>query len=214
MRRPARWLLTALLVGGSIGCGHQQFGALMYHMGLFPAKSIPAQFELTAGPLLILIDDDYELLTSPTVSDALVDRIATNLREAKVNRNVISKERLNTMRQAEVKYAQRSIGELGRRFDAEQVLWLQITDFRATKEFEDVGVAARFTLRVKVFDPNATAKAKMRLWPNSREGEFVTIEMSASQIQPLKTDADIARRLTTEAARKVAELFYKHPPEE
>ena len=102
MKRPARWLLTALLLGGSIGCGHQQFGALMYHMGLFPAKDIPAQFELAKGPLLILVDDDFELLTSPTVSDALVDRIAANLREAKVNRNVISKERLNTMRQAEV----------------------------------------------------------------------------------------------------------------
>ncbi len=192
------------------GCGGETFGGLLYHLFLPHSSRVAAEFTLADGPLVILVDDDWEQLTWPPARDLLIDEIAKHLRQAKAVNRVFSSQKVNALRRADPKFNERSISELGRELGAKQVLWLQVREFVATTEFDTVSQAARCTLRVKVFDPRSKSKAEMRLWPASREGWYVTAKKSARDLTEYERNEDIARMLITEAAEDVAKLFYDH----
>ncbi len=207
MKRSAPCVCALLLL---TGCAGETFGGLFYHLFLPHSSRVAAEFTLARGPLLILVDDDWEQLTWPPARDSLIDGIAKHLRQAKAVNRVFASHKVNALRRADPKFNERSISELGEELGAEQVLWLQVREFVATTHFDTVSEAARCTLRVKVFDPRSKSKAEMRLWPSSREGWYVTVKKSAHDLTEYERDEDIARMLITEAAEDVAKLFYAH----
>lgn len=192
------------------GCGGETFGGLLYHLFLPHSSKVEAEFTLANGPLLILVDDDWEQLTWAPARDLLIDEIAKYLREAQAVNQPFSSQKVNALRRADQKFNERSITELARELGAKQVLWLQVREFVATTNFNTVSEAARCTLRVKVFDPRAKSKAEMRLWPSSREGWYVSVKKSARDLTQYEKNEDIARALITEAAEDTAKLFYQH----
>lgn len=204
---------VAVLLCALCGCG-ETFGGLLYHFNVVSPPKVPARFTLASGPLLILVDDDLELLTWPPAQDLLADQIARELRDHKVNEQALASNAVKPLRQIDPDFADRSISELGVKCGAEQVLWMQVKDFAATKDVESISRAARFTVCVKVFNPHAVNKSEMRLWPAQREGEFVTVEKSAAHVTPLATDEDVARMLVGEMARDVGRMFYGYTPED
>ena len=191
-------------------CAGETFGGLLYHLFLPHSSRVAAEFKLADGPLLILVDDDWDQLTWPPSRDLLIDEIAKRLREAKAVKRVFPSHKVNALRRVDPKFNERSISELGKDLGAKQVLWLQVREFVATTNFDTVSEAARCTLRVKVFDPHSKSKAEMRLWPASREGWYVTAKKSARDLTEYERNEDIARMLITEAAEDVAKLFYDH----
>ena len=213
MNRPLMAFVGLVITCTSSGCG-QTFGGLLYHFNILQRPSIPARFKLTTGPLLILVDDDLSLLTWPQGRDLLANEIGRHLREAGVKAQVIPNHKLDAMRRADPLLDGKSISEIGKALGAEQVLWLQFREFVAIKQVETAVRAARCTLRVKVFDPQAKSKAEMRIWPSFREGEFVSVSKSASELIQYASDPEVARMIVQETADTVAKLFYKHRPEE
>ncbi len=207
MKRSAPCVCALFLL---TGCGGETFGGLMYHLFLPHSYRVAAEFTLGDGPLLILVDDDWEQLTWPPARDWLIDEIDKHLRQAKAVDRVFPSQKVNALRRADPKFNERSISELGKEMGAKQVLWLQVREFVATTNFDTASEAARCTLRVKVFDPRAKSKAEMRLWPSSREGWYVTVKKSARDLIEFERDEDIARMLIIEAAEDVAKLFYDH----
>jgi len=209
---------TVLLVAagfwcGLVGCG-QTFGGLLYHLNLVQPPKIHAQFVLAKGPLLIVVDDNDEVLQWPSIQDLLVDKIGQTLLKEEVNSQVLTSQQINQIKQRDKDFDKRSISELGKVFAVEQIIWIQIRDFFASARFEDTNNTARFIVRVKVFDPHAETKREMRLWPDKREGKFVTVEKNVIELQSLETDEEIRRLLAVEMAEQLAKLFYKHAPEE
>ncbi len=192
------------------GCAGETFGGLMYHLFLPHSTKVAAEFTLADGPLVILVDDDWDQLNWPPARDLLIDEIAKHLRKAEAVNRVFSSQKVNALRRADPKFNERSISELGKDLGAKQVLWLQVREFVATTNFDTVSQAARCTLRIKVFDPHAESKAEQRLWPSSREGWYVTAKKSARDLMKYEADEEIARMLITEAAEDVAKLFYEH----
>ena len=192
------------------GCAGETFGGLLYHLFLPHSSKVAAEFTLNDGPLLILVDDDWDQLTWPPARDLLIDEIGKHLSKAKAVTRVFSSHKVNALRRADPKFNERSISELGKDLGAKQVLWLQVREFVATTNFDTVSEAARCTLRVKVFDPHSKSKAEMRLWPASREGWYVTAKKSARDLTEYERNEDIARILITEAAEDIAKLFYDH----
>ncbi|MCG3136675.1 MAG: hypothetical protein HJJLKODD_00510 [Phycisphaerae bacterium] len=211
-RRPMIGVYLAGLLPLLGGCG-PKFGALLYHMGVARTEKVKASFELSRESLLILVDDDQELVQWAPATDLLTNEVARNLQENKAAGYIFTSEEIDRVRNADDQFQQRSISEVGQQFGSDQILWVQLIDYQASREFEDASRVARITVRVKVFDPQAEVKAEMRLWPESMEGELVTIEKNAADIQKLNTEEDIARLLITELARTVAELFYEHTTE-
>ena len=213
MRRSCAAILWLVLLAGLCGCG-ETFGGLLYHCNLLQWSKIPAKFKLSAGPLLIIVDDDWEFLNWPAGRDYLADQIARNLREAKAVEKIIPVSSMKALRRTDPQFQQRSISEAGAKLGARQVLWLQIREFVATKDIDTVIGAARCRVRIKVFDPRAASKVEMRLWPAHREGEDVSTTKSAAELIEFDNDEDIARSLLNETADKVAKLFYRHSREE
>ncbi len=207
MKRLAPFVFALFMLAG---CAGETFGGLLYHLFLPHSSRVAAEFKLADGPLLILVDDDWEQLTWPPARDLLIDGIDKHLRQAKAVNRVFPSQKVNALRRADPKFNERSISELGKELGAKQVLWLQVREFVATTNFDTASEAARCTLRVKVFDPRSKSKAEMRLWPSSREGWYVTAKKSARDLPEYERNEDIARVLITEAAEAVAKLFYDH----
>ncbi len=205
--------LVLLALCGACGCG-ETFGGLFYYLNLLPKRKVTAEFTLTTDPLLVLVDDDMELVTWLPARDRLVDDLALRLREAGANARVIPSQTVNALRQMDPTYEERSIQEIGRKAGATQVLWIQVRDFHARTEIQTILRAARFTARLKVFDPAAEHKSDMRLWPDDREGYLVTVEKSAGELQGLDSDEAVARMLVKEMADQIAKLFYEHTLDE
>ena len=195
------------------GCG-ESFGGFLYHFNLVNPPKVSAEFALTSGALLILVDDDEELLTWAPAQDLLADQIARELRDHKVNTQAMAGSTVKPMRQTDSDFPTRSISEVGAATGAEQILWLQVRDFMASKDIQTISRAARFTVCAKVFNPRAVNKSELRLWPGQREGEIITVEKSAARVQPLGTDEDVARVLVEEMATAVARKFYSYTPED
>lgn len=207
MKRLAPCVFASLML---TGCAGETFGGLLYHLFLPHSSKVAAEFKLADGPLLILVDDDWDQLTWPPARDLLIDEIGKHLRQAKAVKRVFPSQKVNALRRVDPKFNERSISELGKDLGAKQVLWLQVREFVATTNFDTVSEAARCTLRVKVFDPHSKSKAEMRLWPASREGWYVTAKKSARDLTEYERNEDIARILITEAAEDIAKLFYDH----
>ncbi|MCH8878798.1 MAG: hypothetical protein IID34_02815 [Planctomycetes bacterium] len=207
MKRLAPCVFASLML---TGCAGETFGGLLYHLFLPHSFKVAAEFKLADGPLLILVDDDWDQLTWPPARDLLIDEIGKHLRQAKAVKRVFPSQKVNALRRVDPKFNERSISELGKDLGAKQVLWLQVREFVATTNFDTVSEAARCTLRVKVFDPHSKSKAEMRLWPASREGWYVTAKKSARDLTEYERNEDIARMLITEAAEDIAKLFYDH----
>lgn len=202
-------LSVLIVLSCVIGCG-QTFGGLLHAFNLVPRPRQAARYKLTKGRLLILVDDTDELLTWMPARDLLATEVAKNLREARANTRAVADHEIDVMRRSDTKFEQRSISELGEKFGAEQVLWLQVKEFLASTQVESVSRAARFAVRVKVFDPRAKSKSEMRVWPSGRAGEYISVDKSAADVQEQQTNEDVARMLVTDLGRTVAELFYNH----
>jgi hypothetical protein len=201
-------LLAAGTCLSAAGCGE-----LLVNLGMVPPEKVQAEFTLTTGRLLTLVDDDREFLTWPSARDVLVDDIARNLKDSKVRTQVLDSNELRALRQADKDYDTRSITDLAEKAGADQVLWIQIVDFHASGAIEETRGASRCTVRVKVFDPRAPTRARMRLWPETRDGHFLTVTEDASVLHLQQTDEQIARALIEKLAADIARLFYEHRKE-
>jgi hypothetical protein len=204
-------LMQALMLAALCPVAGCNFGEFVYLM--MPGKKIPPRFELATGPLLVLIDDDQEVVTWGGAGDALTDQIAKHLRVNGANSSVMSSSAVNALRRQDPDFIRRSIREVGKDAGADQILWIRFVDFVATTAFEDTRNASRCTVVVKVFDPHAEKTMDVRLWPEDRDGEYVTVSREASMLTSAVNDGDVARDMMTELSIKVAQMFYEYREE-
>ena len=213
--KPARSLLRKLLFVSMAGCllpsltscGMSQ-GALLYTLGGGRGKIIKARFRLTTGPLLILIDDPLQRIDWPTPKRYLFDELAQELLKHKAATKIVPSETIAHLRQAKPNFDTRGCREVGKMAGADQVLWIEIQEFRASEQIEDALVAAFFSVTLKVIDVNTNDRSRVRLWPTAPQGRRVTITLTGSEVSIAKTRNGIARKLTNKLASQTAKFFY------
>lgn len=210
MRRATPCLYGMLCLAA--GCG-PDFGAVIYHLGLIPEQAVKAEFKLPAGSLLILVDDDMDLVQPPLARELLVDALATQLKEHRVADRVTTNKEIGLIRQTVADFDKLSISEVGRRANADTVIWMQVEDFYVEKDLEMMVTPGRFGVRVKVFNPREENKFRKRLWPPEREGRSVNVTISPHDIRQCKSHAEVHRLLAETMADKVAKLFYDYKVE-
>ena len=191
------------------GCG-QQFGALFYHMGLFPRPKVEAQFTLTKGPLLILVEDDYNVSDSQKVRDAIAVAVGNELYEHKVNRRVIPLDNLKQLRQKAPDFAKIPTDRLGRMLEAEQVLWIKIVEYSTGDETADnPNQAAQIIATVRLIATHAEHRDEVRLWPTGREPYRVDVAEALSMLQRTGREG-MELLLVVELADQIGKLFYDY----
>lgn len=189
------------------GCG-PSFGAWLYTLGLYPTQTIPAQYKLPPGNLLILVDDDRDLIQPTTAREALVDELAKQFKEQQIAERVTTNEELAALRKREPKFDQRGVRELGQLANADTVIWLAATEFSLNSDLELVMTPARFTVAVRVINAKAEKTEEVRLWPTEREGRLVEVSVSPHDIRQCKDLKDAHHKIATVMAEAVAKLFY------
>ncbi|UCG31678.1 MAG: hypothetical protein JSU68_08415 [Phycisphaerales bacterium] len=191
------------------GCG-QQFGAFLYWTGLYPKPTVKAEFTLTKGPLLILVEDDYNVTQSRGIRDEIAARLAQELIIHKVNNRIIPLERLERVRQQDPDYAKIPADKLGRRVGAEQILWIKIIDYAmGDDQAEDPAEAANMVLTVRVINCHAEQRDDVRLWPTGREPHRLEMSKTLGAVQGMGEER-IELELIMDSVDQIAKLFYDH----
>lgn len=202
-------LVLALLMLPVCGCG-QQLGALLYLMTP-PTKTIPAEYTLPPGPILILVDDDQGLIRPPIARFALVDELAKDFKAHKIADNVTTNEEIARIRQAEPKFDQRGARELGQKAEADTVILLSTREFMLDDDLEVAATAGRFTVSVRVINAKAEARDQVRLWPpqtTERDGRLVAATVGAHELRAAKSVQAAHEKLAEALAAKIGELFH------
>ncbi len=87
---------------------------------------------------------------------------------------------------------------------------MRVRDFLATDQIQEISRAAHFSASVKVINVKETRRSRVRLWPESPAGHFVTVSMTGAEVASEKTKAAIARAIAGRLAARVAKLFHDY----
>ena len=191
------------------GCGFTG-GQLLYLFGAGRPTVVQAQFQLTDGPILILLDDPDGRMDWPPAGTHFVDELAQALLKNKAAEKIVPPQTLDGLRQSLPNFGKRGCREIGELAGADQVLWVRVRDFLTTDQIQEISRAANFSAGVKVINVKETKRSRVRLWPESPTGHFVAVSMSGAEVAEKKTKAAIARAIAGKLARRVATLFYDH----
>lgn len=215
MNRGSRFLLlTVLCVVPAMlaaGCG-QQFGALLYFMGVIPSEKVPAEFHLTTGRLLILIDDDSDQVSQPEVFDRLTKQIAKELADYPDRpTRVIPYAQVRELQQRERDFSQYTADHIGKLLEADEVLWIKVDVFQpGSIAATDVSRSAQFTVNLRLLDTHAETRDEVQIWPESREPRRVSEGLSLAFVQEKNNDRIVAEELTDRLAESITLIFVDH----
>lgn len=203
-------LMLLLFAMWPCGCTYSG-GELLYALGVGTGPLVDAEFQLTDGPVLILIDDPSQRIDWPPTMRYLFDDLAQELLKHQAAKKIIPLQTVDQLKQTTRHFSKRGCREIGELAKAEQVLWIEVQDFLAEQQITEVGVAAYLTVTVKVI--NALEKenrGRARLWPASPRGEEIAVSMTGSEVALAKTKDGTAKDLARRLAVKTARRFYEH----
>lgn len=193
------WLLAL-----SAGC--QQLAVLTHLMG--PKQKIPAEYRLPAGPVLVLVDDQQDLMASPEARRELVDALATELRAHDAVDRVTTNEEIATIRKSTEDFEQRGVREVGQIAGADTVIWLSMKQFDVERDLEMVTQQAQAAATLKVINSKAEERSEVRLWPKEREGRMIGATVTPHELRACRTLPEMYRKVAGALAGEVAKLFY------
>ena len=194
------------------GCGYSQ-GQLLYVLGFGRRAVVKAKFRLTERPILILIDDLSGRVDWPMATRYLADDLSQELIKRKAAGKIIPRQTLDNLRRNDPELDKRSCRRIGELVGAEQVLWIEVRDFYAEEVFFEASNAAYFNVAVKIIDAREKKnRSRVRLWPVSPEGHFVTVSLDGATVARAKTKDGIAKELARQLAVKITKLFCDYRP--
>ena len=191
------------------GCGFSG-GQLLYIFGVGKPTVVEPQFQFTDQPILILLDDPGGRMDWPPAGTHFVDELAQELLVNGAAVKIVPPQTLNGLRRTLPDFQKRGCREIGELAGADQVLWVRVREFLATDQIEEISRASRFSAAIKVINVKETKRSRVRLWPDSPAGHFVTVSMTGAEVAAEKTKAAIARAIAGKLAGRVATLFYDH----
>lgn len=195
---------AALLPILTAGC--VQGATLWYH--LTGGETIEAKHKLNARLLAIVLDDPQGLITTPMVHQVVHEKLAEAFTANKIECKLVAYDELHRLRADEAAFAKLSVREIGEKLGADQVLYLQVTDFALRREPGAPLFQGRFGVRVSVI--STEKKRDVRLWPREQGGEPIVAETQPRSSEGDVTESDVARELSGELADKVGKLFFDH----
>ncbi len=201
--------LSLMLLLSATGCA--RWGGLFYALGGGRGQKIPAEYELPPGKLLILVDDPKEKVTWPRARTLLARYVGEELLAHEAISTVISPRSLAKFRQSDSKFESYAADEIGRKLGAKTVLWIEVRDFVAPEEVEEISTAAKMTLGIKVLTTaEEVSPHGVRLWPTVGSGHIVESSLNAIGVNKMKGENAVAKELARRSAILVGRVFYQH----
>jgi hypothetical protein len=184
-------------------------------LGVGREQLIKAEFMLTDGPVLVLVDDYGELVDWPAARRHLSDDLGQELLKRSAAKKVVPQGTVDQLRQSDPNLHKRGCREVGELAGAEQVVWVQVRDFLARENFDDLANAAYFSVTVKVINVLETERrSRVRLWPGTSEGQLVLAKLPGDAVARLKTRDAISKELAKQLAMEITKLFCDYRPDD
>jgi len=190
-------------------------GKLAYFAGIAKGPLIKAEHKFKDGTVMVFVDDVHDQVDWPAARGYLFDEISQTLLRKKATSKIVPQETIDSLRSTMTDFRKRGCREIGELVGADEVLWIEVHDFLANKEFTEANDAAIWIVTVKVLNVHETkSRNRVRLWPRSPEGYLVSESLAGSEIQMLSDRSAIARRLAEKLGFTIAQLFYDHYEED
>ena len=168
---------------------------------------VDAKYKLPPGNLLILVDSPTEEAARNGVRTVLSRGIEREIRFHGLKVSVIPDSELSSFRSNREDFEKLDVARIGRELSAQQVLYVQVTEFQLGTLLDKPEGRGLVKGRVKVFD----IKRNLRVWPVPKPWGYEVMvltkfrELPEKNYQPVVTQ-DLCRRM----AVKIVELFRKH----
>ncbi len=168
-----------------------------------------AEYKLTQGPLLVLIDSAHPEQDNPVFDRALHEQLVEVFRERKVNAQVVPLESVLRLRQQNPDFARWSVPRVGHSLGAEQVLSIRVERLQLLETPGSPVISPETVCRVRVFSADELSD-KTRLWPPAaeRDGREITCHRPPQEAADAATIDTEAAKLGKDAAQLVATPFY------
>ena len=164
---------------------------------------------------MVFVDDVHERVDWPPARRYLWDDLSQELLRTESATKVVPIETEESLRQTRPDFVKLTCREIGELAGAEQVVWIEVQDFLAEEDITDATNAAYFAVTVKVLNPTEkTARHRVRVWPDSREGHYLSANMTGAAVLAEKTKDAISKQLTAKLAVNIARLFHDHQLED
>ena len=210
-RAPAALLLGAALILGLAAGGCNYLIPASYLIEGPPKE--PARYELPRRKTVVYVDDRANRMTRAALRTAVGEEVGTLiLQQALVPEVISTRDAVAYARRADTSDKQVSIRKIGEAVGAEQVIYIDIDEYRISADGATPRPAA--IVNVKVIDVGSGA----RLWPDGTdEGERMIVRTREQSLELYNSSAG-RRRVEDELAKQVAEdvskLFYEHEKRE
>jgi hypothetical protein len=172
--------------------------------------TIEARFKLTEGKLAVVLDDPQGMIVIPSTFRVFQQKLNEELVSHGVKSKLVPFEQWDRLRTSDPEYQSMKLSrrEIGEKLGADQVLYLDVTDFRLKRDPSTPIFQGRFAVRVSVY--STERKRDVRLWPEQEGGESVVVETQPQPADQDVTATDVARELADKMAVAVSKLFYDH----
>lgn len=190
----------------SMGCNIVGAAVVMLH----PPLMQDAEIELTDGRLAIFVEYAQPRHENPVFTQTFYDRFAEILRERELEAEVVPLSDVFRMRQANPDFGQWSVQRIGRKLDADQVLYVRVERLSLRNQPGQPLLEPIAELRMKLIDPRAIA-TPARLWPPKGEPEGRVIHRARQTREAADTvllDAETVK-LARDTAWLAAKPFYR-----
>lgn len=203
-RRAAVLVLLAAATAGAAGCDAFAWILVKTVGPWVPEETRQAEYDLKGQSLLVLVDVKDPALVSefPRLELALADALTEALQKAKACGPVVPARQLDAARRAEPTFANWSVAQVGKYFNVDLVMHVEVTDCRLRDNPGSNVYHGYMEAAVHVVSP----EAGKQVWPVLSAARIVVAET-----QP---DVEAEQRIEQESilidgfADKVARLFY------
>lgn len=203
--------LAIMLAGCATGC--TQIGVIASVFELYPKERVKAQYTIPPGNVTILVDDDLDLVQPALAREMLLDSLAREFADHDIAERVTRNEEIARLRQASADFERMPIRQVGRRLNADFVLWISIEDFHAPTDIDLAVSEGRFAVKLKLFDVHEEDRRRVRLWPANRDGHRESVTLNLQEVRACRSSAEIHRKLADSMAASIARLFYDYTVE-
>jgi len=201
-------LILALLVEAlTLLPGCNIIAAMAYFFG--PPQVQPAEFKLTEGRLVVLVEMARPEQDHPIFRQALCDKLTEVFREHNIRAQLVPQEEIYRLRQQNADFGKWSVQKVGQRLDARQILYVRVEQLQLREAPDSPVLQPGVRLRLRLVDPQAPAKTA-QLWPGARERdgrEVARARQHREATDPMVIDEEAAK-LGKDAAYLVAAPFY------
>lgn len=206
--RSVRMLPPMLLVVAMASSGCNVIGALAYKTAGPP--TVYAEYKLPPRPTLVFADANEAGSATFADADALARFVERQLTDRRVC-PMVGTDRVLDLRGSDVNFSKWSVAEVGRRVDAGQVIYIDLTEARISQVIGARSQRGFASARVRVID----AADGALLWPmESQQGYPVQFETPMTSLDDRLAPIEVRNAALLGLADRIGKLFYDWKPGE